>query len=96
MATKMKAVKLKPVSRECHPYFREVVQEELQARAWSDPALVISELAKTSKHNAEMMLTFNHRFTRIQCWMLDQAFGVSAGFFSRLQEIFEAKYPGER
>lgn len=80
---------------QCHPFLRETIGAEIAAREWNEPAIVIAQLSKASLHNAERLLRFESRLTRIECWMLDTAFGVSAGFFSRLQDGFGSRYPGE-
>lgn len=82
--------KIKPI----HSMLKEVIIEELQAREWGDDApMLISRLAKVSEHNARLLLMLNTRLTLIECMTLERAFGVSDGFFKRLQDGFERQYP---
>ena len=77
----------------CHSMIREIIEEEIAERKWTQPALIISALANTSISNAERILRFDTRLTRVECWMLDKAFGMSDGFFFRLQRNCETRYP---
>ena len=77
----------------CHPFVKEIIEEELQERGWRDPAMVIAELAKVSRENVDRLLTFSHRLTGLECWIMDKAFGLSDGFFSRFQKGCEKNYP---
>ena len=79
----------------CHWIVRETIEEEIAARNWSEPAFMIAELAQTTEQNAKALLSFQGRLTGIQCMMMDKAFGLSDGFFSRLQRISEKTYPPE-
>lgn len=77
----------------CHPFVSEMITEEIEARKWSEPVIVISELAKVSRQNVATLLTFEHRLTGIECWIIDQAFGLSEGFMSRFQTNCETRCP---
>ena len=81
------------VRKPCHPMVREIVMEELVARGWSNPAFIIAEISMCSYDNAKRLLRFESRLTRLQCMMLEKAFGVSDGFFWRLQNGCEKQYP---
>lgn len=84
--------KLKP----CHSMMRELIEEEIHARGWSDPEFIISQLANTSQDNASRLLLFQTRLTGVECWMLNKTFGLSEGFMERLQKRFETHYPEEQ
>lgn len=86
----MSKSKIKPI----HSMLKEVILEELQAREWGDDApLVIARLARVSDDNARRLLRLDNRLTGIECMILDRAFGTSDGFFQRLQDGFEERYP---
>ena len=72
---------------------REIIEEEIACRGYTEPAWIIAELTKTSKHNVERLLTFENRLTRVECMILEKAFGLSDGFFARFQASCEKRYP---
>lgn len=84
---------MKTGRKPCHSMLREIIEEELKERDWTDPVFMISELACTSNLNVERLLTFDHHLTYVECYILDKAFMLSDGFFSRLQNSFERCYP---
>ena len=76
-----------------HPFVREMIEEEIAARGWTEPALLISQLSRCGLSNAERLLQFNGRLTGIECMMIEKAFGVSDGFMRRFQDLCEQNYP---
>ncbi len=82
-----------PVPNPVHSWVRELIEDELVARKWKEPVFIISQLAQTSESNVTRLLRFDHRLTRIECWIIDTAFGLSDGFMSRFQSGCEKKYP---